>query len=295
MIESMDASVIRSSTSDRLLSHCWPLRLSQWILGASASGLALLACFLLVRRLAGGFQRPLPPVALIATAAILVGVGASLRLLWLRSAPPDAKGWAGHLRLGPTSLSVLTIGASLSLPGTSAAALATFWLILLAGEAVAYGAFRSRGRGAIPKRAPATDHPTDGEPDHGSPQVPSPRSGGHAGSRVAVADIEYLPESVTQQVTRSCDDAGRDSIHALLRGAFAPGQRSLSLHVAFCPPMEVVPQIDAEQLEGAAVIIKTPQVMPYGARIDLRLEHFSQRSESVLIRLHALAPRFDAK
>jgi hypothetical protein len=84
-------------------------------------------------------------------------------------------------------------------------------------------------------------------------------------------------------------------VQALLRGTFAPGQRALSLHVAFCPPLESTPQVQAHQLEGAGANVKVAQVLPYGVRIDLRLRGFSEQPETVLIEVLAWVEQADAE
>ena len=118
--------------------------------------------------------------------------------------------------------------------------------------------------------------------------APPSASRSHAHALLAVPlCAAYPPENVTQQLTRSSASDGRDTIHALVRGRFAPGQRSLSLHVAFCPPLAATPHVQVRQLQGATVQVKVAQVMPYGTRIDVRLGSFSQQSENVLIELHA--------
>jgi hypothetical protein len=47
------------------------------------------------------------------------------------------------------------------------------------------------------------------------------------------------------------------------------------------------PRVHARQLDGAATQVKVAQVLAYSARIDLRLQHFSQAEETVLVELSA--------
>ena len=98
-----------------------------------------------------------------------------------------------------------------------------------------------------------------------------------------------LAGHISQQLTRFTDPTGNESVHGLLRGTFAEGQRSLSLHVAFCPPFECTPDLQVDQLDGPTVQIKIAQLMPYGVRIDLRLQSYSRQTESAVIQMHACA------
>ena len=68
---------------------------------------------------------------------------------------------------------------------------------------------------------------------------------------------------------------------------FAPGQRTASLHVAFCPPFARTPEVSAQQLDGPAVRIKTGQLLPYGVRLDLKLSAAAEMPSGVLLRFSA--------
>lgn len=271
----MDVSTYQPSTSNRLVISRLPVRVATWVVGVAACGLFLLSLFLLVRRLGGAFQRPLSPPALIVTAIILAAVATTLHLLWLRSAPTSWKRQSASVWLCLPSLALLILGASVSLPGSSTAALVLFWGILLGSEATAYLCVRYLGRdtSVVPECFTASPQP--------APDLTTDTTG----TTGPAAGSDYPPAEVSQQLVRASDASGHESVHALLRGSFAPGQRSLSLHVAFCPPLVRTPEIHARQLEGEVVRIKVAQVMPYGARLDLRLQVFSQRQESVLIEL----------
>jgi hypothetical protein len=84
-------------------------------------------------------------------------------------------------------------------------------------------------------------------------------------------DLFGQDDNVLQQLTRSRVSDEIEHIDGCLRASFAPGQKALTLHVAFCPPFARVPEIQAEQLEGPECRIKLVQCQPYGARFDLKL------------------------
>jgi hypothetical protein len=72
---------------------------------------------------------------------------------------------------------------------------------------------------------------------------------------------------------------------------FAAGQRTGTIHVAFCPSLRVTPELAVEQMEGPEARIKTAQLLPYGARVDLKLASPAQESTTVLLQFTARTPR----
>ncbi len=73
-----------------------------------------------------------------------------------------------------------------------------------------------------------------------------------------------------------------------LRMPFAAGQRTGSVHVAFCPPLRATPELLVEQIGGPEARVKTAQLLPYGVRLDLKLavaaEEPDQRAAAILAR-----------
>ena len=63
----------------------------------------------------------------------------------------------------------------------------------------------------------------------------------------------------------------------------AAGQRTASVHIAFCPPFAQTPEVSAEQTAGPPARLKTVQVLPYGARFDLKLAAACPESADVLL------------
>ena len=92
---------------------------------------------------------------------------------------------------------------------------------------------------------------------------------------------------VLQQLTRRHAADGSEDLSGWLRMPFAPGQRTASLHVAFCPPFARTPEVSAQQLDGPAVRIKTGQLLPYGVRLDLKLSAAAEMPSGVLLRFSA--------
>ncbi len=77
--------------------------------------------------------------------------------------------------------------------------------------------------------------------------------------------------SVSQQLRRGITAEGTDVLQGTLHVTFAHEQRQESVHVAFCPPFRATPQLDFETGDGPDVQIKLGQLLPYGARFDLKL------------------------
>ena len=95
---------------------------------------------------------------------------------------------------------------------------------------------------------------------------------------------------VLQQLTLRTTAEGGQELSGWLRLGLAAGQRSGSLHVAFCPSFGEMPQVQAEAVSGPDCRIKAAQVLPYGARLDVKLDEAAEEDESVLVWFHAANP-----
>ena len=101
-------------------------------------------------------------------------------------------------------------------------------------------------------------------------------------------------EEVLQQLTRSQAADGSEELSGWLRMVFAAGQRTGSLHVAFCPPFAETPELAFDQLDGPDARIKTAQLLPYGVRLDLKLAAAPDDPGSVLLQFSARSEGSDA-
>jgi len=213
--------------------------------------LSAAALFVGWRRLAGALMSPLEPPVLLAAAAVVAAAALGARLSW-RLGPKPAQG--PRLPWAQSlvlSAGVLVLGASLSLPGTPASGLVALWAVLAAEE---FWAWRPLLWPRLP--APVTD-------------VPS--------------------EEVLQQLTRSQAPDGSEQLAGWLRIAFAAGQRTGNVHVAFCPPFVRTPELAVEQIDGPEARVKTAQLLPYGVRLDLKLNAAGEQPASVLLQFSARA------
>ena len=260
--------------------------LLQSILATVAVMLWFVAAWMLVRRLTGQLQQPLGIAPLLLVAFTLAALCAALRLGWRATAsPPHVPFWLAFLVPVPA---LLMLAGAISMPGTSPTALVIFWCPLVVTESVWwYVAWRCAWI-RPPRRAtrpPSPDaHPGDVPSDHETADEPLADL-----SADDPDDGEWLAEGMTQQLSRIDAPDGTQTIAGVLRGQFKPGERSQSLHVAFCPPLATRPEISVTQLAGARSRIKAADVQSYGVRFDVRLGSFSDRPEEVLLHFEAVS------
>ncbi len=100
------------------------------------------------------------------------------------------------------------------------------------------------------------------------PHVLGPADGGFGGE----AEPIEPSADVLQQLTLRTTAEGGQELSGWLRLSLAAGQRTGSLHVAFCPSFDAAPQVQAEAVSGPGCRIKAAQVLPYGARLDVKLD-----------------------
>ena len=251
--------------------------LARWM-GAMLAAMLLAAAIVLCwRRVAGALSAPLQPGALLLAATLLAAVAVGARLAWEYGAGRERTSLPARSVGLSLSAALLAIGAMVSLPGTSAGGLFMFWGILAAEECWAWRrpAWRrlARNRWSWPpvhlKRADAR-HRFEPRPAQSAPVPDAPPA-----------------EKVTQQIVRSLTPDGGEVLAGWMRVPMALGQRSTSVHLAFCPPFSRTPRVTVEQLEGPRARIKTVQLLPYGARFDLKLAAQSETAGTVLLRFSA--------
>jgi hypothetical protein len=97
-------------------------------------------------------------------------------------------------------------------------------------------------------------------------------------------DSSKASEVTLQQLTRMRGVEGVESIRGTLVAEFAPGERTVVLHVAFCPPFERLPSVEVET-DGC--VVKIAQVLHQGTRLEVRLERDSDVARRIPIEFHA--------
>jgi hypothetical protein len=247
----------------------------------SSSGLLLLLCVLLVvRRIAGGLQHPLPSVGLVAVGLLAAIMTTGLRILAENTGEANESIWKRwSWRLLPT-IGLLCFAIGLTLPGSSAWGLAIFWGILALEEGVWW--FRDL-RGLQGSRQTAGRERRELAQREGRSQVEISRTTGPDWA-------DALPSEMTQHVTRRWTANGGEIISGFVRGDFQPGERTQNLHLSFCPPLASRPALETHQLEGPTARIKAAEIESYGARLEIRLTSRISHPESVVVQFEATVP-----
>ncbi len=251
--------------------------------------LCLTALMVVWRRAAGALSHPLPSVALIAVGVTIAAVAVGIRLIGRFQSPTESPPIALNSRTPSiailTTASVLALGVALSLPGTTVGGLAAFWAVLIIEEFWAWrpNALRLLRRGSAaprPVRFDRAERHSPHQPLAGTSLAPS-------SPETAFDSSAIPPGDVLQQLTRSLSNDGIEQLAGWLRMPFSVGQRTASVHVAFCPPFSKTPELSVEQLDGPTARIKTAQLLPHGARLDLKLATTAEEPSAVLLKFSA--------
>ncbi len=238
-----------------------------------AMAMASVALVLAWRRMAGALVEPLPaPVLLgltmlvLAAAAMRRSVQGSLRPRPLRVVVADVT----------VSTSAVVLLVSLSLPGTSVVALGLAYLALVIEEAWTWWPAGLRFRRQTVEASTAPQPAATPESSAAPPAPPS------SGSSLAVPQ-----ENVSQQLARGRTTDGREWISGWLRVALAAGQRIAHVHVAFCPPLARAPSARLEPKDAPPMEVRASQVLPFGARFDLKLAQPVEEPLDILLEFRA--------
>jgi len=115
------------------------------------------------------------------------------------------------------------------------------------------------------------------------------RAPGEAAAVAPPAGQIPVDGEVLEQLTRCRSADGAELVTGYLAARFERGQRTESVHVAFCPPLPRVPEVRIEQLEGPTARIKIGQLQTFGVRVDLKLAETAAEPQRVLLRFSAQA------
>jgi hypothetical protein len=247
--------------------------------------LIVVAVALTARRLGGALREPLSAAALLTVGlALSLWAGGLHQLLLqhdsLHQRPTNCarEHWLPTGLAAIVTASALLTALALSLPNSSGGALALLWGPLAAEEVLSW-AFRLKNARSVSASAARKAVPFQ------------PSSPGSDSSVVLDLDESTLDEAaISQRLLRRRDEQGRETISGTIRVDFAAQQRTASAHVAFCPPLGVAPQCFAEPVGGPPADVKIVQVLPYGARFDVRLEAAASGEQQVTLEFMACEP-----
>jgi hypothetical protein len=223
-----------------------------WLAGSAVVALG----FVIGRRLAGALQSP----ASIGT-CLLTGFALAIFSRWARKELTSRLGFLPALACGATLAAAGA--ASITIAGMPAAGLIALWLPIAGEAAWAFGhattthRFGMAHESSDPDAIIALDSPLE---------------------EMALDD-----PAIVQHLIRRCDPSGAESIGGVLRAKFSPAERTVNLHVPFCPPLRIAPVCEAEAIDGPPARVKVVQVLPQGARLEVRLDEAATTPQQVVI------------
>ncbi len=280
---------------------------------STACVLLVVSVLVLARRLDGALVQPLPAGTLPVIGITLVGLASGLRVAWPRP-QQGSRPLVGWSRLLLPSAALTALSYALSVPGSSPWSVGFLWLLVVGSEASWWwhgvlagpnsrqspSSLRRPPESRLAKNTAVPANRAQTEPntaasqpafhDEADPLRGSSAPGDTAGK---LPVDEGLAATLTQQMTRLRNPDGSDLIFGEARAEFAVGERSRSLHLAFCPPLVRQPDVSVMQADGPAAAINVVQAEPYGARVDLRLAAATQEPAHVMVEFEVRTPPLD--
>lgn len=241
----------------------------------SIIGLVLgISLLIVTRRLLGAISEELPRDTMLMTAVVTAAVLASCRIAWRRSFPLQIDheeqlfdqiiGWGSSL-----ALILLAVGCCYPAYHNSDWMI---WLPLLIADQFWRQSFFDAGYPTV--NSTFEDLEEEPQLDLVRPNAKKPI-------------FYHEQEDIVQQLFRVREDNGQEVIYGTLRADFQPEQRTAVVHVGFCPPLDYVPEIEAESLPGQTTRIKVVQAFSHGVRLDIRLPAPAKESCHVWIDMAA--------
>lgn len=246
------------------------------VAGTFWCGLNLMALTIFARWLAGAFSTAPPTAVVCATAVLLTVVGLGSNALFHQL---DFRGEHWLWGALPAFLTLFPLMVLLIVIPDSAASAWWFSATVVCVSVVAVFAlettFRHRQQTTRDVVAPQVLDLIS-EPVATDNEIDTQLEARLAGTISTAGPIEtenedmpwHAPE-VSQWMTRSDADNGSVTVEGVTIAKFAAGQNRANVHLTFCPPLPVAPQIECETVDGNEVRIKVAAVFPHGARIEL--------------------------
>lgn len=206
-----------------------------------------IAAFLLARRVTGAFSLPLPVAHLVVTAFAVVLWALAVRQLSARR----------PVAVAAAIIVLFTLALACSYPGSRA----IDWLIWPAAML-----------------AVALCPPLVLKSEEQSKQL---RILPHDSESSDAAEDET--GTMLQQLSRVRTADGCETVHGTLVAEFAAGERQTTLYVAFCPPFERLPSVEANVADDSEADVKLSQVLHNGAQFDVRLPQAANEATNVAV------------
>lgn len=252
--------------------------LARRVVTAMVGFVAALATLLIVRRVAGAMEGPLPWGHTLGLAGVCGALSTVVRIVV--AAEPSSRMALGLSRATFASMAVLA--AATALPSLGLAN-AVIWAAL--GSTIGYAEFRRRSR-PTPRSAAAPFAAS-------SPPTPPASEKSWQDSSAPLAS-EFEEEFFLQELFRRRDAEGVESVHGRLRAEFVAGQRHATLHAGFCPPLDGPPEVEAELADGPEGTVRVVQALAHGVRLEVRLAEPAEEACEAAVDLSA-RPRSAAR
>lgn len=243
----------------------------RWVVWLPLATLLATASLLIARRLGGALEQPLPTPLLF-----LVVLLASLTA-WATVRTVNITHAAGWSVLCMAAGSLIALGAALSLPGTSGVTLGVLWSSIAATVGLLASSAILRGHTRKPRSSVQASR-SFREP------ISTELAASPADSRSDQSSIEW------QRLSRLRTASGEERLEGWVRVDCAAGQRNEVVHLAFCPPFEQTPELETKCSAGPTARCKVTQLLPYAARIEVKLDSLPDEPVSLIIALTAKCP-----
>ena len=260
---------------------------------------AICGAVLLMRRLAGTIEPSPGPEAVLAVCGaglLLVAVG---DLASRSAAAPGSGATRPWLAAGLARLGLVLAVVAVSLPLRLASVVDSLIAIAVLGVSLV-AAFRGPVAGLLSSWLSSSLTPgknaiasSRGTPPPAAEPLASPMT----------AAISSLPDvhnrdlaatsvgSLLQRFERLALPDGGECVRGRLCVVVPEGSRSGSAHVGFCPPLAAVPTIDVStDYDGVEAVVSAAEVLPWGVRIECRLDEPAEETIEIPVDILASAP-----
>jgi hypothetical protein len=106
----------------------------------------------------------------------------------------------------------------------------------------------------------------------------------------AAAAASPVPGHLLQRFERY-DSAGADCLRGRIAVAVPQGARTAHGHVGFCPPFAQTPTVEVStEYDGVEAVVSAAEILPWGVRIECRLDEPAEEAFEIPVDLFASAP-----
>jgi len=234
-----------------------------WIAATLSASMALVAIFLVSRRLAGGLTAPLPPLLLIGLGLIAAASAWAVHMLSLPVAPAHDISSFSTVAPRLTIFALPIIAIAVSLPGSSTFGLIVLWLTTAGAE---IGLWRLRkGR-----RTQTARLIRDGGRSTASRSTDEQAATLDGNLKPALQHRQA--ETATQKLVYHRSIDGKVRVEGWMQARFIADERTAIIHVAFCPAFERAPHVEGELVDGPPGEVRPTLVLPWGVRWEVKLD-----------------------